>query len=300
MKQRIISSGVRHLAATLLFIGAIYPLPGQGDPINFSGRIETVISALDTTPNDYLYFDLSCNMGPWSGYFAPSRWQRTVSNTIVADKPLSVAKGASSTSPRIIFHENRKGAEKWSIEIPAAGYLSFCMQPSTNGTERTIMLMINDQQVDYAVRSDGLYYSPFLQKGDHFSVHIPAGTAVYHWSKLMFHSNFSAVIVRPDAPTPAQRFVPISEGSIQRVFFPDDAPGTWPVFDQDGDRATTYDQTELRTSTDLFEVEYTDNQILNQDTFQLERTFTIREKCSRANWLKRSRIWCTLPIVFSP
>lgn len=300
MKQRLTSFGGRLFAVTLLFFWAACNLVGQGDPANFATTTGEETIAASSLDEDYLYFDLSCNMGPWSGYFAPNRWQRKVRNAPVAAIPATSAKGSAGQSPRIIFAEGREDSERWTIEIPAAGYLSFCLQPSANGIKLPVSIMINDRETDYEVRSDGLYYSPFLQQGDLFSVRIPAGMAVYHWSKLMFHSNFNAVIVRPNAATTDQRFVTISEGNIQRVFFPSNAPGTWPVFDQDGDRATTYDQTELRTSTERFEVEYTDNQVLNQDTFQLERTFIIREKCSRANWLKRSRIWCTLPIVFSP
>ncbi len=300
MKQRLTWSGGRQIAVTLLSFWAACNLLGQADPTNYATTDSTPATEQVVPDEDYLYFDLGCNMGPWSGYFAPQRWERIVKDSPVAALPATANHEAAGQSPSIIFAEDRKDAEQWMIEIPAAGYLSFCLQPSATGKRIPVSIMINDQPSDYQVRSDGLYYSPFLQQGDRFSVLIPAGVAVYHWSKLMFHSNFNAVIVRPNAPTPEQRFVVISEGNIQRVFFPSEAPGTWPVFDQDGDRTTTYDQTELRSSTERFEVDYTDNQVLNQDTFQLERTFIIREKCSRANWLKRSRIWCTLPIINTP
>ncbi len=300
MKQWLTRFGGRHFAVTLLFIWAASNLVGQSDPPGFAAVCVEEVTQHQLRDKDYLYFDLGCNMGPWSGYFAPQRWQRTVKDAATTVIPATLDGENTGLPPRIIFKEDREYTQEWAIEIPASGYLSFCLQPSATGVKLPVSIMINDRATDYQVRSDGLYYSPFLQPGDLFSVRIPAGMAAYNWSKLIFHSNFTAVIVRPDALTLEQRYVAISKGNIQRVFFPSDAPGTWPVFDQDGDRSTTYDQMELRESDDRFEVEYIDNQILNEDTFQLERTFTIREKCSRANWLQRSRIWCTLPIIYTP
>lgn len=245
----------------------------------------------DTEDKDYLYFDLACSSGAWSGYFAPRRWGKTAPDTSL------VLTDDVEDSPGIIFNETRKETSNWSIEIPAAGYLSFCLQVAPPSGISTVTISVNGEETDYQVRSDGLYYSPFLQLGDQFSLSIPADTAVYRWSNLAFHSNFNAVIVRPGMALPTERFVPIRAGNIQRVFFPSDAPGTWPVFDQDGDRETTEDQVELRTSNDRFEVEYVDNELLEDDHYVLQRTFTIREACSRANWLRRSRMWCPLPLI---
>lgn len=105
------------------------------------------------------------------------------------------------------------------------------------------------------------------------------------------------MIVRPNAPTTALRYAPIETGKIQRVFFPTDKPGSWPVFDQDGDRATAFDQIELRSSTDVFDVEYIDKQVLKNGEYVLQRTFTIKEKCRRANRMKRQRDWSQLPLI---
>jgi hypothetical protein len=297
MKQSLIRIGGRLLAVTLLLSWANPILMGQDDSSSFVST--DIFEAWLEPPNsdDYLYFDLACNAGAWSGYFAPKRWNRVVEDKAIASLVATQMNHDMGDIPSVVFEEGRKHTENWSIEIPAAGYLSFCLQPTPLGKQATVSVSINDNETEYQVRSDGLYYSPYLQRGDVFSLQIPAGMAVYYWSKLVFHSNFNAVIVRPQAPTIEQKYVPIIEGNIQRVFFPSDAPGTWPVFDQDGDRSTLFDQQELRSSNDRFEVEYTDNQIFTNDTFTLERTFVIREKCSRANWLKRNRTWCTLPLI---
>lgn len=287
MKQRHSEFSGRLLAVTLLFIGTTLPLWGQYGLLLHTAIEETQ----EVEVEDYLYFDLACSAGAWSGYFAPARWNRSSSDTIMA------LAGEQDDAPSVVFDRSRKETSHWSIEIPAAGYLSFCLRVAPPSGISTVSIAVNDEKTDYQVRSDGLYYSPFLQQGDRFQLSIPADTAVYRWSKLVFHSNFNAVIVRPEREISSERFVPIREGNIQRVFFPSDLPGTWPVFDQDGDRETTEDQIELRSSNDRFEVEYTDNEVLEGDYYALERTFTIREVCSRANWLRRSRRWCPLPLI---
>ncbi|MFK8162208.1 MAG: hypothetical protein AB8H12_07055 [Lewinella sp.] len=297
MKQRLIWFGGRLLAVTLLLSWASADLIAQDDSSDISDTYFLEPWQKASNVEDYLYFDLGCNAGAWSGYFAPQRWRRVVKDKAIASLATTQANHDKGDVPSIIFQEGREHTENWSIEIPAAGYLSFCLQPTPIVNQASVSVSINDDKTDYQVRSDGLYYSPFLQPGDVFSLQIPAGTAVYYWSKLVFHSNFNAVIVRPQAATTELKFVPITEGNIQRVFFPSDAPGTWPVFDQDGDRSTVFDQIELRSSNERFEVEYTDNQTLTNNIFTLERTFIIREKCSRANWLKRNRAWCTLPLI---
>lgn len=297
MKQRLIRFGRRLFAVSLLLSWAAAGLTGQAVHPDYAANAEISDWEEKTNSDDYLYFDLGCNSAAWSGYFAPQRWSRLVENEPQATLPSSLSNLDQGDFPGIVFGEAREFTESWSIEIPVAGYLSFCLQPPPLSGESTVSVVINDQETDYLVRSDGLYYSPFLQRGDVFSLRIPAGMAVYYWSKLLFHSNFHAVIVRPNAKTKELKYLPISQGSIQRVFFPSDAPGTWPVFDEDGDRNTCHDQTELRSSDERFSVEYTDNQLFIGGNFILERTFTIREKCSRANWLKRSRTWCTLPMI---
>lgn len=297
MKQRLIRSGVRFFAVFLLLSWVVAGLMAQTEVPDYAVNEEITDWREEAISDDYLYFDLGCNSGAWSGYFAPQRWSRIVENEAQATLPATLSSLEHGDAPGIAFEEGREFTENWSIEIPVAGYLSFCLQPPPLSGETTVSISINDQETDYLVRSDGLYYSPFLQRGDVFSLRIPAGMAVYYWSKLLFHSNFHAVIVRPNAKTKEQKYLPISQGSIQRVFFPSDAPGTWPVFDEDGDRSTRFDQTELRSSDERFDVEYTDNQSFVNNVFILERTFTIREKCSRANWLKRNRTWCTLPLI---
>lgn len=286
MKQRHSGFSGRLLVVTLLFIGTTLPVVAQ------SGLLSgPTVAGIEREDDEYRYFDLACSAGAWSGYFAPARWDKSCSDTSL------VLASELGDAPGLVFDGGREEASSWSIEIPAAGYLSFCLRVAPPSGISTVSIAVNDEKTDYQVRSDGLYYSPFLQPGDRFQLSIPADTAVYRWSKLIFHSNFNAVIVRSERETPSERFVPIREGNIQRVFFPSDAPGTWPVFDQDGDRETTDDQVELRSSNGRFEVEYVDNEVFKDDHYVLERTFTIREVCSRANWLRRSRTWCPLPLI---
>lgn len=286
MKQRISGFCGRLFAVILLFIGTTLPVMAQYELSLNSTAQENGASG------DYLYFDLACSSGAWSGYFAPERWKKPA-----ADINITIANQNGEGAPGVVFKATREEASVWSIEIPAAGYLSFSLHVAPPSNESTVVISVNDEETDYQVRSDGLYYSPFLQCGDRFTLSIPADTSVYNWSKLIFHSNFNAVIVRPEEVVLTERFVPIRDGNIQRVFFPSDAPGIWPVFDQDGDRETIDDQIELRSSSDRFEVEYTDAEILEGDFYFLQRTFIIREVCSRANWLRRSRNWCPLPLI---
>lgn len=257
--------------------------------------ISAVFQPASTGANDYLYFDLACNSGPFSGYFVPERWERSEDHALEITTRVGDANKGEMTG--IIFSGPRYEVESWGIEIPAAGYLSFCLLPAPTQEDETVIIYINEEKVHFHVRADGLYYSPFLQKGDRFRLSIPPGKEIFHWSKLIFHSNFNAVIVRPRATTTASRYVPIQEGKIQRVFFPSEDPGAWPVFDEDGDRFTTFDQIELRTSNEAFFVEYLDKQVLRDDEYVLQRTFTIREKCRRANSLQRSREWAPLPLI---
>ncbi|MEL7161515.1 MAG: hypothetical protein AAFN92_12225, partial [Bacteroidota bacterium] len=212
--------------------------------------------------------------------------------------PLSEFVQQSNEVSAIVFDTEREEIETWSIEIPVGGYLAFRLLAAgqeRNGEEITVS--INGDTPTGSVRSSGIYYSPFLRAGDRFSINIPSGNTVYQWSQLRFHSNFTAVIVRPEAPSLAERYEPIRQGRIQRVLFPDEGYGTWPVFDLDGDPLTDYDRQVLRHTTERFEVKYTDRVIEDDGAFYLQRTFTIRERCRRGNWLRRSRKWAVLPII---
>lgn len=275
------------------------PFLAGGGVVVAQAEMSTILSKPASLDDNYLYFDLACNVGPFSGYFHPKRWERTADNAFQVSTMLD---GVDNSKPvremtGIVFLGPRPQPESWSIEVPASGYLSFRINPAPKGNDLPDFIQINNENTNYQVRSDGLYYSPFLQKGDRFTLRIPPGRELFHWSELVFHTNFSAVIVRPDAATAAQRYVPIETGKIQRVFFPSNEAGVWPVFDKDGDRATTFDQVELRSSTSVFEVEYVDEQILKGGEYVLQRTFTIKEKCRRANRMKRQREWSQLPLI---
>lgn len=284
----------RHTKLFLSLLASFLLLFWGGDTLCGQAGISAVYPPGGGESNDYIYFDLACNSGPFSGYFIPSRWTRSDDHALEISTQLG---GSDSEMTGIIFTGPRRQRESWSIVIPASGYLSFCMLPAPAPNVQSVKIFINEEMVDFQVRADGLYYSPFLQRGDSFRIEVPPGKDIYHWSKLIFHSNFNAVIFRPSAKTTARRYIPIKEGKIQRVFFPSDDPGAWPVFDEDGDRSTTFDQIELRTSNEAFAVEYADNQVLRNGAYVLQRTFTIREKCRRANSLKSSREWAPLPLI---
>jgi hypothetical protein len=270
-----------------------------GSSVLAQAEMSSILSQPASADDNYLYFDLACNVGPFSGYFHPKRWERTSDHAFQVSTMFEGADNSQSVQEMtgIMFLGPRSLPESWSIEIPASGYLSLRINPAPEGNDLPDFIQINNENTNYQVRSDGLYYSPFLQKGDLFTIRIPAGRELFHWSELVFHTNFSAVIVRPNVSSAAQRYVPIETGKIQRVFFPTDAPGVWPVFDKDGDRTTTFDQVELRTSTDVFDVDYIDNQVLKNGVYVLQRTFTIKEKCRRANRMKRQRDWSQLPLI---
>jgi hypothetical protein len=234
----------------------------------------------------------------WEGYFAPDRWQRNV----VKAKPGGVVHGrevfiGENKQPLVVLGQHREVDETWSIEIPAAGYLSFRLLPAGGKDSEVLRVIINDRSIVFKRRADGLYYSPFLQAGDKFGLRIPAGKTVYHWTSLLFHTNYKAVIIRPKEVDPSRKFVPIEAALIQRVFFLSNKPGTWPTFDQDGDLFSVDDQFELRDSDTRFTVEYHDRVEEKDGRFFLWRTFTIREKCGRGSWLRSSRRWVELPIV---
>ncbi len=246
----------------------------------------------------YEYYDLACDVGPWEGYFAPQRWQRGIN---VEGKENSLAsKGAVAlqNERRTILLALLSNADQvWSIEVPTSGYLSFSLLPVQSASEKAFRIRINDRVESLNRRSDGFCYSPFLKAGDRFSLLIPSGDAEYYWNNLLFHSNYKAVIVRPAEVLPTRRYAPIEASLIQRVFFLSDRPGTWPVFDQDGDLTTTSDQFELRGDTQRFKVDYHDAVEEKNNVFSLSRTFTIREKCSRGSWLRSKRKWTVLPII---
>lgn len=255
-----------------------------------------VASGTKSNPDlDYQYFDLNCNVDAWGGYFSPERWVRTVGEA-GGVAPLTESVSAK-LSPLVIVGQNTAALETWSIEIPVPGYLSFRLMPAEQAHREALRVTINDRTVSFRLRADGLYYSPYLRTGDRFTLHVPASETAYHWTDLLFHTNYSAVIVRPGETKPSRRYEPIEADLIQRVIFPDELPGTWPVFDRDGDPLTTADQTELRDSNERFSIEYLDEVEESGQRFFLQRTFTIREKCSRGNWLRSRRCWVELPII---
>jgi len=175
---------------TLLFIGTTLPVVAQYGLLLNTDIEETVELEAE---EDYLYFDLACSAGAWSGYFAPERWGKPSSDTSMA------LTSELDHAPGIVFDGSRKETSHWSIEIPAAGYLSFCLRVAPPSGISTVSIVVNDEKTDYQVRSDGLYYSPFLQQGDRFQLSIPADTAVYRWSiapKGRFRLSVSSLFVR--------------------------------------------------------------------------------------------------------
>lgn len=287
--------GIRGLLSLLLLFGC-----GEGFLIAQAGTpADYRPTAATPAQEDYLYFDLACNDGPFTGYFSPGRWDHGEDTALEITSKVA-EDGEYQDMTGIIFTGPRRGTTTWSILIPAAGYLSFHLNPPPLNNASTPSIFINGENISYQVRSDGLFYSPYLQKGDRFTLRIPPGREIFHWSSLVFHTNFNAVVVRPTERSISRRFVPIKEGKIQRVFFPQNVRGGWPIYDEDGDRNTSYDQVELRQSNETFDVEYDDIQVFRDGQYVLERTFTIREKCRTANTMQRSRSWAPLPIIVSP
>lgn len=281
-------------------VGLLLFLAGGGQLCGQSTTIVNLENQGEELLFDYQYYDLACNVDAWGGYFAPDRWKRNVLKV----EPTAVARiekvSVDEREKRlVVVGQYREVIETWSIEIPAAGYLSFRLLPATGKGlgEEPLRVMINDRNDVFKRRADGLYYSPFLKAGDKFSLQIPAGETVYHWTNLLFHSNYKAVIVRLGEEDSGNKFMPIEAALIQRIFFLSEEPGAWPTFDQDGDLSSFDDQSELRGSDSRFEVDYQDQVEVEQGRFYLLRTFTIREKCSRGNWLRKQRRWVELPIV---
>lgn len=294
MKQQLTGFSVRTIVLAFclaVFTGGAFAQAGMGATY--------APGSAAPVEEDYLYFDLACNDGPFTGYFSPAHWDRQDDHALEITTKIE-ADATARDMTGIIFTGPRRTTEAWSILIPAAGYLSFHLNPPPLNSASTPSIFINGENINYQVRSDGLFYSPYLQKGDRFTLRIPAGREIFHWSSLVFHSNFNAVVVRPGENNVARRFVPIKEGKIQRVFFPVEKRGAWPIFDEDGDRSTTYDQMELRESNHTFDVEYDDIQVFRNGQYVLERTFTIREKCRKANSMQRSRSWAPLPLIVDP
>lgn len=282
----------RILVVLLLF------LLGEGVLFAQSSTVRSLAEVASEPERDYLYFDLNCNVDAWEGYFAPDRWQCNVrKNSPLAEVPYGDQNDAFGDFPLVVVGRNHEVIETWSIDIPAPGYLSFQLMPADMANLEALSVRINDRTVRFNLRSDGLYYSPYLRIGDRFALQIPAGKATYRWTNLLFHTNFNAVIVRPKETEVAQRYVPIAADLIQRVSFPGSGPGRWPVFDLDGDAETLDDRTELRASGERFSVEYQDEVKLDQRGFYLERTFVIQEQCSRGSRLRSQRRWAGLPIV---
>lgn len=281
----------RHFLVMLLLSAC-----GLAEILGQSAKVLSFATLSNEAPTEYLYFDLNCNVDAWEGYFAPSRWARNLRATDRFPTADSVA--ITTTAPNeVTVGGHEFFTEEWSIEIPVPGYLSFRLLPMEAVRTNPIQVMINDQVTTFTLRADGLYYSPYFRAGDQFVLRFPAGETKYQWTKLLFHTNYSAVIVRPAEANFGERFVPVSADLIQRVFFPSDAPGKWPLFDRDGDFSTLHDQSELRSTDERFDVEYTDEVVKSKTGYLLQRTFVIREKCSRGNWLRTSRNWVELPII---
>ncbi|MTB53691.1 hypothetical protein [Lewinella sp. W8] len=248
--------------------------------------------------SSFTYYDLGCGAREWNGYFAPERWQRSRAEGMTA-KSVSTPNLVQDLqgNSALEFSAGQLVGEVWSIEIPAAGYLSFRLQTSAGKVPDNVSIKVNDRSSTYQVRSDGLYYSPYLKAGDLFRLEFGEGNLPVRWEQLLFHSNASGVFVYPEEKQAQRRFRAVSTGHIERVFFPDNSRSAWPIFDQDGDLRTEDDQIELRASTDQFEVNYVDRPVEIDGQTWLNRTFIIREKCSRGNWLRRSRPWMPLPMI---
>ena len=256
--------------------------------------------------SDKEYHDLGCGGQRWTGYFAASRWDRDeVTGASVPGSQLTPKGMVEKTVPvtyriderGVHFPENRGNAQTWSIEIPAAGYLSFRVEPILRNALTAVRVRINGREVAQELPADGYYYSPYLRAGDRFTLLIPPGTVAYDWTDLIYHGNYSAVVVSLDEVLPNRRYYPIEGARLRRVSFP--PTGGWPVYDLDGDPITIDDCTELRETTPYFDVRYEDEVKPARDgkPAGLYRTFHIREVCGGGNELRRTVRWSDLPLI---
>ena len=243
--------------------------------------------------SDWIYYDLGCTDRSWDGYFSPSHWERRVG------EERSPTAGAGSPAHRedcLHFTAARPRAERWSIDAPARGFLSFNLVADT-ATLAGVRLFINGVDQFLAIRAGSKFISPFLSEGDEFTLLLPAGEQPLRWEQLRFHTNASGVFFYPAERMDRYRYRPVSGSRIDRVLFPVSRYGGWPVFDYDGDINTLHDQQPLRQDTERFTVRYEDRVQLRAGGYVLLRTFNIRENCEAGNSLHRDVPWLPLPLL---
>lgn len=256
--------------------------------------------AASAVAQEWTYYELGCTDEEWNGYFAPSNWRVIAENgqeIPAAEQYFSASDTKGENTNGIILKGARKQMMRWAIEVPATGFLSFRFGSNEEWEGDTIIFSVNDRQERLNAQADGIYYSPFLRPGDVFSIHIPSGSEPIAWKQLFFHTNARGVVVYPEATRTNRRYRPIKEGQLQRVEFPDRRFGSWPTFDYDGMEDTTEDRMQLRRSTDLFEVNFSDSIVFKDDNYLVERTFRIKEKCALGNTIVHTVEWHPLPLL---
>ncbi len=242
---------------------------------------------------DWIYYDLGCNDGSWDGYFAPSHWERKINEERY---PVTEHDGPILREENLHFAPDREHDESWSIDAPARGFMTFQLTGDSSALAG-VRLFINGVDHFCQVETGTTFISPFMSEGDVFTLLIPAGEEALRWEYLRFHTNASGVFFYPGESVSRYRYRPVSGSRIDRVLFPVNRYGGWPVFDYDGDLNTLHDQQELYQDTERFTVDYQDRIQLRAGGYVLLRTFTIRENCQGGNSLRRDVPWIPLPLL---
>lgn len=287
---------------TYSWAGMLFLLLTVVSPRWSAAQVRADLAAAELTEKGdgmWLYFDLGCSDTAWSGYFAPHRWNLRAGGETASPAPegRQYRVVTDSLGRRTVELPARRAvAQRWSVDLPAPGFLSFSIT-GDSAAVRASQLLIDGVEQPARPRGGKLVFSPFLRRGERFTLSVPPGQGAVSWGELRFHTNATGVFILPEADSGAQRFRPVVGNRIDRIFMPRRYSQEWPVFDFDGQPETTDDQQPLEYSTERFEMAYTDRVRVDEEGYFLEREFTIRERCSDGNVLRQRVRWAPLPLI---
>ena len=187
-----------------------------------------------------------------------------------------------------------------SIAIPAEGYVTFDL--SNIGSSNIIFVNINGNR-EQVTSTD--YFSPLLKAGDLFALEITSEQSpfnIYTLNSFEFLTNATGVIKRQwiaeasngEKGTFAQ-FIALQRASIANLILPKDMDGVeapmlrngastnpsntgFPLFDQDGDLTTTFDQIRLDENEYGFSMNWVDEIKVLEGQKMIIRHWTINDK----------------------
>ena len=187
-----------------------------------------------------------------------------------------------------------------SIAIPAEGYVTFDL--SNVGSSNIIFVRINGDKEQ--ITSDD-YFSPLLKAGDEFALEILSEQSpfnIYTLNSFEFLTNATGVIKRQWIAEASngekgkfEQFIALQRASIANLILPKDMDGVeapmlkngastnpsntgFPLFDQDGDLATTFDQISLNENEYGFSLSYVDEVKVLHGQKTIIRHWTINDK----------------------